>query len=124
MSVILCSGSCGALMPATTLPASVRNARLETSRPVGVSSGMLHVPISGAASAGVSGVAAPAFGAVPAAPALGAGVVAPFVAGVAALVPVAVCAAMEPLIASAATIRHTGILRSMYGLLRHLDTND
>src|SRR5678810_381882 len=58
MSVILNSLKFGALMPATTLPASVRNTRLATSRPVGVSSGICHVPISGAASAGVRTAAA------------------------------------------------------------------
>src|SRR3954466_14291361 len=69
MSVILCSLNCGALRPATTLFASVRKTRVPTSRPVGVSRGISHVPISGAASAGVSGAGA---GFVPGAPLAGA----------------------------------------------------
>src|SRR3954447_9671119 len=117
MSVILCSGNCGALMPATTLPASVRKASVATSRPVGVSRGICHAPISGAASAGVSG-AEPPF-----APA-GAGAVAVAFAagGVLGLFPArsAVAARAGPLVTIMATNKYVGILRSMKVLLERL----
>src|SRR5262245_53788542 len=110
MSVILCSGNRGALTPATTLPASVRKARLATSRPVGVSRGISHVPISGAASAGDSGAAAVFAAVFPA-------------GGVAALLPAWGCSVVpaaraEPLVTTVASNRYVGILRSIKVLLK------
>src|SRR6476620_2107234 len=115
MSVILCSGNYGALRPATTLFASVRKTRVPTSRPVGVSRGICHVPISGAASAGVSGAAA---GFVPAAPLAGAaGLPA---AGLVAWSAPALSVHAERaalLVTNAASNKDVGILRSMNDLL-------
>src|SRR5262245_6536773 len=114
MSVILCSLNCGALRPATSLFASVRKTRVPTRRPVGVSSGISQVPISGAASAGVSGAAA---GFVPAAAlAAAAGLLA---AGLVAwpAFSLSVRAARTALLVTAASKKNIGILRSMNDLL-------
>src|SRR5215510_4942948 len=115
MSVILCSLNCGALRPAMTLFASVRKTRVPTSRPVGVSRGISQVPISGAASAGVSGAGA---GFVPAAPFAGAAGLA--AAGLAAWPGPALSVRAERaalLVTNAASSKDVGILRSMNDLL-------
>src|SRR4051812_34404589 len=113
MSVILCSENRGALTPATTLPASVRKTRFATSRPVGVSRGICHAPISGATSAGVT-CAEAAF-----APAGAGAAAAGFPAGgVLGLGPawedsVTGAARAEPLVTNVASNKYVGILRSM-----------
>src|SRR5829696_7052267 len=117
MSVILCSANCGALTPATTLPASVRKTRFATRRPVGVSRGICHVPINGATSAGVT-AAAPDF--APAAPGAGAAGLAAdcFVARPPAWAcPVIPTARAEPLVTKVATSKYVEIRRNIKVLL-------
>src|SRR6185312_10080884 len=101
---------------ATTLSASVRKTRVPTRRPVGVSRGICHVPISGAASAGVSGAGA---GFVPAAP-LAAGAAGLPAAGLVAWPGVEStvrAARAELLITNAASNKDVGTLRIMNDLL-------
>src|SRR6187397_32021 len=108
MSVILNSLKFGALMPATTLPASGRKTRLATSRPVGVSSGICHVPISGAASAGVRGAEAAGLAVVAAGLAVdgAAGLAAAGAAGFAVDWSSALAARAEPLVTTVASNRY------------------